>query len=87
MDQDRYFAYPSENFNSQRMPPFFTMDLRVDKLFTFKKWQLETYLDMLNVIRGTNPEFVNYNYDFTENNYVRGLPFIPSFGFEADVYF
>ena len=63
------------------------LDLRVDKTFTFQRWQLETYVDLLNTIRGENPEFVLYNYDFTESTYIRGLPFLPSFGFEADFSF
>ena len=87
IDQDSYFAFPSGNYNMKRLPPFFSVDLRIDKLFTFKQWQLETYLDMLNIIRGTNPEVTLYNYDYTESSYIRGLPFIPSFGFEVDYYF
>ena len=69
------------------MPAFFAIDLRIDKLFTFKQWQLETYLDMINIIRGANPEFTVYNYDYTEKTYISGLPFIPSIGIEADFYF
>ena len=41
------------------------------------------YCDLLNVARGVNPEFEIYNYDYTERTYVRGLPFLPSPGFEA----
>ena len=87
IDQDSYFAFPSGDYNKERLPPFFSVDVRVDKLFTFKNWQLETYVDMLNVLRGINPEFTLYNYDYTESTYIRGLPFIPSLGFEADFYF
>ena len=55
----------------------------LDKLFTFKRWQLELYLDLLNAVRGENPEFVVYNYDYTESRFIRGLPLIPSPGFNA----
>ena len=65
------------------MPPFFQTSVRFDKLWTFKRWQLETYVDLLNVVRGVNPEFTVYNYDYTESAYVRGLPFIPNIGLEA----
>ncbi|MCO4746541.1 MAG: TonB family protein [Proteobacteria bacterium] len=66
-----------------RLPPFFQSSLRFDKLWTFKRWQLETYVDALNVVRGVNPEFTIYNYDYSEYAYVRGLPFIPNIGLEA----
>jgi hypothetical protein len=56
--------------------------LRLDKLFTFKTWQLDLYVDVLNAIHGVNPEFKVYNYDYTESQYVKGLPIIPGPGFE-----
>jgi hypothetical protein len=84
LDQGYYWAYSTAAHNSQRMPPYFSTDLRFEKLFTFKRWQLSTYVDMLNVIRGTNPEFVRYNYDYTEWAYVRSLPFIPNVGIDAN---
>ena len=58
-----------------------------DKLFTFKRWQLELYVDLLNAIHGKNPEDLQYNYDYTEETYIRGLPFIPSPGFQAEFEF
>ena len=87
IDQDSYTAFPSGETNTERQPPFFAIDARVDKLFTFKKWQLETYLDLLNVVRGENPEDIQYNYDYTESQWISGLPFIPSPGFNAQFYF
>jgi TonB family protein len=87
IDQDFYFAFPSGNYNSERLPPFFAIDLRLDKLFTYQKWQMEVYVDLLNTVRGENPEFTLYNYDYTESVFIRGLPFIPSVGLEAEFYF
>ncbi|MCB9777402.1 MAG: TonB family protein [Alphaproteobacteria bacterium] len=87
IDQDYYFGYSAGDYNSSRLPPFFAMDLRVDKMFVFKNWQLEVFLDLLNVVRGQNPEFTQDNYDYTESAYIRGLPFIPSPGFEAEFRF
>ncbi len=83
VDQDRYQGFPSGDRNSERLPPYAALSLRVDKLFTFRTWQLSVYCDLLNVARGVNPEFEVYNYDYTERTYVRGLPFLPSPGFEA----
>ncbi len=87
LDQDFYFGYSTGQRNSARLPPFTAVDLRVDRLFVFKKWQLEAYLDLLNVLRGENPEFTLYNYDYTESRFIRGLPFIPSPGVLAEFYF
>ncbi len=87
LDQDFYFPYAAGEYGSQRLAPFFAVDARVDRLFTFKRWQLEVYLDLLNVLRGENPEFELHNYDYTESIFIRGLPFIPSPGFQADFNF
>ena len=83
IDQDVYQAFPSSARNSERVPPYWTVSARVDKLFTFRSWQLDVFVDFLNAIHGVNPEFQVYNYDYTSSRYVHGLPFIPCPGFEA----
>ncbi|MFZ5477141.1 MAG: TonB family protein [Myxococcota bacterium] len=83
VDQDYYQAFATGAYNSERLPAYWAMSARVDKLFTFRAWQLDLYVDLLNFVHGTNPEFEVYNYDYTEKAYISGLPFIPSPGFEA----
>lgn len=85
VDQDNYYPFQTGEPLSERMPPFIALDLRADKRYTFKRWWLETYVDLLNVVRGENPEGLQYNYDYTEEAYVRGLPFLPSVGLRAEV--
>ncbi len=85
LDQDFYFGYRTNEYNDERLPPFVALDLRVERLIQFKRASLNLYLDLLNVVRGENPEFVLYNYDYTDYRYVRGLPFLPSPGFELEV--
>ncbi|MEL6345005.1 MAG: TonB family protein [Myxococcota bacterium] len=87
IDQDVYTGYQTGLQNEERLPAFFAVDGRVDKLFTFKKWQLEVFVDLLNAITGENPEQVQYNYDFSEQAFITGLPFIPSPGFNAEFHF
>jgi hypothetical protein len=87
VDQDYYTPYATGEWASERLPPYFSTDFRIEKLFTWKNWQLSAYVDFLNAIRGVNPEFQRYNYDYTESSYVRGLPFIPNPGFEAEFHF
>ena len=82
-DQDTYVPYATGPVNAQRLPEFLEVDFRASKLFTFKRWQLELYVDFLNAIHGVNPEAIQYNYDYTEHTYTRGLPFILSPGFQA----
>ncbi len=87
IDTGGYFPYQTGDALNERLPPFYALDLRVDKRYTFKHWWLETYVDLLNIIHGENPEAEEYNYDYTESTYVQGLPFIPSIGFRAEYSF
>jgi TonB family protein len=83
VDANGYNPLAIGTSNSVRLPPFFQTSLRVDRTFTYRNWQLATYLDLINAVRGVNPEFTNYAYDYSEYAYVRGLPFIPNLGIEA----
>ncbi|HND29363.1 MAG TPA: TonB family protein [Myxococcota bacterium] len=85
MDSGGYIPLAGIDTNSDRMAPYYALDLRIEKLFTFKHWQLSIFSDLLNAVHGKNPEFTIYNYDYTEKDYVQGLPFFPSFGFQAEV--
>jgi hypothetical protein len=87
VDQDSYQAFQSGGWNGERLPPYWAVSARIDKLFTFKSWQLLLYLDVINALHGENPEFTQYNYDYTEKTYITGLPIIPSPGFEVKVEF
>jgi hypothetical protein len=87
IDSDYYTPYHTADYNSHRLPAYQALDLRAEKLFTFKQWQLSVYCDFLNAYKGENPEGVNYNYDYTEWQYVGGLPFIPNPGFDAEFHF
>ncbi len=69
--------------NLTRLPPYAQTSIRLDRDWVFKKWRLDTYVDLMNLVRGVNSEFTTYNYDYTEVAYVRGLPFIPNIGFEV----
>jgi outer membrane receptor for monomeric catechols len=66
--------------NSDRLDAFHQLDIRVDKMWNFDTWQLVTYLDVQNVYNRANPEGVNYNFDFSQQQNQAGLPIIPSFG-------
>lgn len=73
-----------EGVNNERMPLFHQLDLRVDKKFIFDKWILSGYIDIQNVYNHRSIEGVIYNYDYTQRQWLEGLPIIPSFGFKAE---
>jgi hypothetical protein len=69
---------------SARLSSFNQLDLRIDKTWTFDKWRFSVYLDVQNVLRATNPEAIQYNYDFTVPHPLSGLPLLPIIGIRGD---
>ncbi len=70
--------------NSDRLPSFQQLDLRVDKTWVYDKWQLSAYLSLINAYNHQNVEAVDYNYDFTEKANTTGLPILPIFGVKGE---
>ncbi len=66
--------------NSDRLPTFHQLDVRLDKAWVKETWELSAYLDVQNVYNQGNPEGWRYNYDFTERSAVTGLPVLPILG-------
>jgi TonB family protein len=66
--------------NSERIPTFHQLDLRVDKRWTWKRVSLTLYVDVQNVYNHQNTEFWIYSYDFSGRRPVASLPIIPSLG-------
>jgi len=69
--------------NSERVPPFSQLDVRVDKVWTFDAWTLDAYLDVLNAYNRRPVEGTLYSYDFGQSEYLRGLPIIPTLGLKG----
>jgi TonB family protein len=66
--------------NSERIPAFHQLDVRVDKRWTWKRTSLTLYVDVQNVYNHQNTEFWIYSYDFSGRRPVASLPIIPSLG-------
>lgn len=66
-----------------RVPPFWSIDLRVDKDWVFRQWTFTAYLDVQNVTSNRNPEVMGWTYDYSEQDPLRGLPILPAFGLEG----
>ncbi len=86
VDGDAYNLFRASGYDDERLPSYFQTSIRLDRLWTFRLWQVSTYVDLMNAVRGVNPEFTVYNYDGSEKAYVRGMPFIPNIGVEAKFY-
>ena len=70
---------------SERLPLFHQLDVRVDKRWQMKGWQLSAYLDVQNVYNNAAPEGYVYSYDFSERQVQTGIPIIPSIGLRGEL--
>lgn len=71
-------------FNGERLPVFHALDLRVDKRWDFDAWRLSAYLDVQNVYNSQNVEGIVYNFDFTNRQFISGIPILPSIGLRGE---
>jgi TonB family protein len=75
----------SGDYLTDRMEPFFQIDLRVDKKFIHDNWLMSLYLDVQNVNYKwyNSPEFYYYNYDYSERKKIGGI-ILPTIGIRAE---
>jgi TonB family protein len=66
--------------DSQRLPDFSQLDVRVEKDWLYNKWALGLYLDVINVFNTKNVEAWQYDYRYRERAPVTSLPFLPTLG-------
>ena len=71
--------------NGSRLPIFHELDIRIDKVWKFSKWQLTWYLDVENVYSYQAPAGETYNYNFSQSAYAKGLPILPSIGLRGEL--
>ncbi len=71
--------------NSDRLPPFHQLDVRVDKRWVFSSFTLGAYLDLINAYNRTNPDFMGYNFDYSQRKpATASLPIVPSLGLRGE---
>ncbi len=70
---------------SERLPPFFQVDVRVDRTWTFETWTLSAYLDLMNATNQANSEFMQWDHRFEEHRFVPGVPILPSLGVKGSL--
>jgi hypothetical protein len=71
--------------NSLRNPLFNQLDIRVQKKWIFEGWRLAVFLDIRNAYNYQNQEGIIYNYDFSEQTPLLGLPIIPALGIRGEL--
>ncbi|HEY6099382.1 MAG TPA: hypothetical protein VIW03_08130 [Anaeromyxobacter sp.] len=70
--------------NSDRLPAFAQLDLRVDRTWTYRTWKLALYLDVQNQTNRGNVEGYTYSYDYARRTPSTGLPILPILGIDAE---
>lgn len=78
---DAYYDAGSDRFapifgvqNSTRLPDFVQLDARLARDVRFWRLALTVYLEVQNVTYQRNAEEIVYRYDFTQPDYITGLP-------------
>jgi TonB family protein len=69
--------------DAERLPSFFSLDLRVDKDYVYRLWTLTTYFDIQNATAAKNLELMSWTYDYEQEDPVTTPPPLPTFGFRA----
>lgn len=83
LDQGRFAPVYGES-DSERLPAFYQVDIRVDKDWVFDKWTFTAYLDFQNVTGAQNVEVMSWTADYSEPDPITGLPPLPAFGLRGE---
>ena len=70
--------------SSARLPPLLSMDLRLDRTFTYRNWKLMAYLDIQNIVLIQSAEVIGWTYDFSELDPLTSNPPLPAFGVRGE---
>jgi TonB family protein len=62
--------------NTIRLPAFYSLDARVEKAFVVRRFKLNVFADIQNLTNRKNPEEIIYSADFSQRDYISGLPFL-----------
>ena len=68
----------------ERFPAFHALDLRVDRRFSFRSWQLELYLDVQNVYGRENVTAVRWDPRTDEPEFNESLGILPTIGINVE---
>lgn len=70
--------------NSDTMPIYHRLDLRLDRNFTYNNWKMKAYFELNNVYHRKNIVGYSYNPDYSSRKEVDSFVLPLSFGIEAE---
>jgi TonB family protein len=65
---------------SARAPPFFALDVRVDRAFVMRRSRIDLYAEVQNITNYRNVEIPQWSEDYSRLQPVYGLPAFPAIG-------
>ena len=71
--------------NTLRNPLFHQLDIRIQKKWIFEGWKLAVFLDIRNTYNQQNQEGLIFNYDYSQQTPLLGLPIIPALGIRGEI--
>lgn len=71
--------------NGIRLPSFAALDVRIQKSTKIGRTTLVVYLDLTNLTNQENPEEIIYNFDFSKESYLSGLPTLAILGARVEL--
>ena len=69
---------------SQRFKNFMQLDFRLERKFIYDTWILTSYIDIQNITNSKNSSNIQYSYDYSQKEEIRGLPILPTFGIKGE---
>jgi hypothetical protein len=70
--------------NSQRMPNYHRLDLRLDRTYVYNKWKLTTFFEIINAYAHNNVAGYDYGPYYNKKDPIYQLPFLPTFGVQGE---
>ncbi len=75
-----YAPRQADGSDTERLPVFHQLDVRVDYRFRWGPLRMSAYLDVINAYFAQNTEGFLYQYDFARRTNFPGLPILPALG-------
>ena len=69
--------------NSERLPSYHRLDIRISKVFQFNSWDLGIFIELLNAYNRKNLLDYRYEDDYKTKSPINQLPIIPYLGITA----
>jgi outer membrane receptor for ferrienterochelin and colicin len=82
---DNYGRQSVSDYNSKRLVPSHSLDIRVDKRWNFSSWVLITYIDIQNIYNRKNTNSVRWDPRVMKVDETSSIGILPSIGISAEI--